>query len=84
MAQPERSDAAPARSARPRRWSWVQFWCAFVVATLGGFLNVEVMFGLDWLPAHLLKTFVIALTFACLAGRYGDSVWLWLACLISC
>jgi hypothetical protein len=60
----------------------VQFWCAFAVAALGSFLRIEIE--LDSLPAHLLKTFVVALAVACLAGRHGDSVWLWLACLVSC
>jgi hypothetical protein len=79
------ADKDPSRLSSPaprQRWSWVQFWCGLAVAALGGFLNLDLAF--DSLPAHLLKTFIFALVFACLAGRYGDPVWLWLAGLVSC
>lgn len=82
MAGAKDSRDASGRFARPRRWSWVQFWCAFALAALGSFLHIEP--ALHSLSAHLLKTAVIALAFACLAGRYGDSAWLWIACLVSC
>ena len=81
MSERERPATSTGPFARPRRWSWVQFWCAFALAAVGNFLYIEVDLQL---PAHLLKTFVIALTLACLAGRYGDAAWLWIACLMSC
>jgi hypothetical protein len=81
MAGAKNSRASSERFAR-RRWSWVQFWCAFAVAAVGSFLRIDAAF--QSLPAHLLKSFVVALAVACLAGRYGDPVWLWMACLVSC
>lgn len=80
MAEREEPGGPSERFARPRRWSWVQFCCAFAVAAVGSFLRIE----FHSLPAQLLKTLVVALAVACLAGRYGDSVWLWMACLVSC
>jgi hypothetical protein len=62
------------------KWNWVQFACAFVFAGVVGFLHVSAPF--DGLGAHLVKTLVLALTCACLAARFGDSVWRAIAALV--
>jgi hypothetical protein len=64
-----RSNASPYRQA----WNWVQFVCAFVFVGVVAFLHVDPP--LDGLAIHLVKTLLIASTCACLAGRFGDSVW---------
>jgi hypothetical protein len=60
-------------SAYNERWSWVQFVCAFVLAGFIAFLHINLP--LDGLPAHLVKTVVIAGGCGVLAGRFGDSAW---------
>jgi hypothetical protein len=62
------------------KWNWVQFACAFVFAGFVAFLHVSPPF--DGLAVHLVKTAVLALICACLAARYGDSVWAAIAALV--
>lgn len=61
--------------ARPfvERWNWVQFSCAFAFVGVVAFLHVD--WPLDGLVFHLIKTFVIASVFGCIAGRFGDWAW---------
>jgi hypothetical protein len=56
-----------------KRWSWVQFVCAFVL--VGGLAFLHIDPPLDGLVAHLVKTVVIAGGCGVLAGRFGDSAW---------
>ena len=69
-------------SARPfhEKWNWVQFVCAFLFAGVVAFLHVSPPF--DGLVVHLAKTLVLALTCACLAARFGDSVWRMIVALV--
>jgi hypothetical protein len=53
------------------RWSWVQFWCAFLFAGLLTFLFLA--FDPFWI--HLASTLAVAAVFGALAGRYGDEIW---------
>jgi hypothetical protein len=53
------------------RWSWIQFWCAFLFAGLLAFLSL----GIDPFWMHLASTLAAAGVFGALAGRYGDGAW---------
>jgi hypothetical protein len=68
--EPRANLQAPAYN---KRWSWVQFACAFVLVGVLAFLHIDPP--LDGLLAHLVKTAVIAGGCGVLAGRFGDSAW---------
>ena len=56
-----------------KRWSWVQFFCAFGLVAVIAFLHIDPP--LDGLVVHLVKTVLIAGGCGALAGRFGDSAW---------
>ncbi len=58
------------------RFSWVQFWCGFVISGFAAFLHVDPVF--DGLWIHLLKTLTFAAVCGTLAGRFGDAAWRWI------
>ena len=76
----------PKRSARPfqrgphtfgARWSWVQFWCAFIFVGLVVFLSGWSL--VDELWSHVGITLAVAVVCGVIAGRVGDRAWTWLS-----
>ena len=63
-----------------RRWSWIQFVFAFAIAGGLTFLNLE--WALEGLWIHIAKTSVVATACGALAGRFGDSAWQWIVCVL--
>lgn len=69
----QRSRVANGAAQPQKHWSWVQFGFGFVVGGLGTFFTFNSRS--SDITVHLMKTAVVALVTAIVAGRFGDSAW---------
>jgi hypothetical protein len=59
--------------SRHRQWDWVQFVCAFVLATFIAFISISVFSHNIWF--QLTKSLAAGCLCGTLAARYGDAIW---------